>query len=68
MYAAVVLKYYKPPPRMERINSSEELLSETSEWKYYSKENEEDIIEDEQVMAGWRSVTRGTVNLVFGLN
>ena len=31
-------------------------------------ENEEDIIEDEQVMAGWRSVTRGTVNLVFGLN
>jgi putative NADH-flavin reductase len=57
LYAAVVLKYYKPPPRpavffyyyiikyrMERINSSEELLSETSEWKYYSKENEEDII------------------------
>ena len=29
---------------MERINSSEELLSETSEWKYYSKENEEDTI------------------------
>ena len=31
-------------------------------------ENEVDIIEDKHVMAGWRSVTRGTFNLVLGLN
>ena len=31
-------------------------------------ENEVDIIENKQVKAGWRSATRGTVNLVLGLN
>ena len=31
-------------------------------------EKEEDIIEDRQVIAGCRSVTKGTLNLAFGLN
>ena len=33
-----------------------------------AEEKEVDIIEDKQVMAGWRLVTRGTVSLGLGLN
>ena len=31
-------------------------------------ENDVDTIVDKQVIAGWRSVTRGTVNFDLGLN
>ena len=31
-------------------------------------ENDVDTIVDKQVIAGWRSATRGTVNFGFGLN